>query len=129
MDCDQAKPATASHDVGGLSRAAETGLATRRRIACSMRERARLGAGKSQNHMHAARIVMRCWALPNLEALGRKNEGQVEHGNGLEFARPDDDQPHQQHEHHGIADRNNPSMLRFHLDGRILCNRSDDQRP
>lgn len=94
-----------------------------------MRERPRSGAGKSQNQMHAARIEMRRWVLPDLEALGRKNERQEEHGKDLEFARPDDDQPHQQYEHQGIADRNSPSTLRLHLDGRILCNRSNDQRP
>lgn len=79
--------------------------------------------------MHAARIEMRRLALPDLEALSRKNERQEEHGKSLEFARPDDDQPQQQHEHHGIADRNSPSTFRFHREDRILCDRSDDQRP
>jgi hypothetical protein len=43
--------------------------------------------------------------------------------------RPDDDQPHQQHEHHGIEDQSSPSMFRFHREVQILCDCSDDERP
>jgi hypothetical protein len=79
--------------------------------------------------MHAARIEMRRLALPDLEELGRNNERHEGHRKDLEFVRSDDDQPDHQHEHHGIADRNNASTLRFHREDRILCDRSDDQRP
>ena len=92
------KLTTASHDVRPLSGPPDR-LATRRRTPVQHMETGCAGEslvpcasehdrwGESQNQMHAARIEMRRLALPDLEALSRKNERQANTAKALEFAR------------------------------------------